>query len=76
MKKNISVWCPCGYCVKGFKRKAEGILELQKHVEKFHKDILPFGITNKEALEFLSIEYIKSKEKSKIIKVSSTELLV
>jgi hypothetical protein len=76
LKERLSIWCPCGYYVEGFKSRAAAILSLQTHVEEFHADILPFGITTKEALALLRIEYIKKKEKTKIETVGSTDLLV
>ncbi len=76
LKKKFSGWCPCGYYVEGCSSKKEAILQLQLHVEKFHKDILPFGLTNEEALVLLKIKHVKSKEESKVFTVKSTEIVV
>jgi hypothetical protein len=56
----LNFQCPCGYRFKTFgSNNAIAIIKL--HVESFHKDFLPFGLTNDEALTLL----IKGKEETK-----------
>ena len=76
MKDKISVYCPCGYFIEGCSSKQEAILQLKAHVEKFHGDFLPFGLTSEEALALLKIEHDKSREKSKVVTVKSTQMVV
>jgi hypothetical protein len=62
MKKKIVGQCPCGYC---FETAGENfaVAMIQLHVEEFHKDLLPFGITEKEALSLLKVDYSPDREK-------------
>ena len=58
----LNVQCPCGYRFKTFGSINDAIDIIKLHVESFHKDFLPFGITNDEALTLLNQqEEIKSK---------------
>ena len=62
MRKMLNVQCPCGYRFKTFGSINDAIAIIKLHVESFHKDFLPFGITNDEALTLLNQqEEIKSK---------------
>ena len=63
MRKMLNVQCPCGYRFKTFGSINDAIVIIKLHVESFHKDFLPFGITNDEALTLLNQgqEEIKSK---------------
>ena len=54
MRKVLNVQCPCGYRLKTFGSINDAIATVKLHVKKFHKDFLPFGITNEEALTFLN----------------------
>ena len=65
LKKKISGQCPCGYYFEGFNNPDEAILQLQSHVERFHSDFLPFGITKDEAGALLKIEYAERKKEYK-----------
>ena len=57
MKKKIEGQCPCGYYFEVLSSKNEALGMIQSHVETFHKDFLPFGITNEEAKMLLKVEY-------------------
>jgi hypothetical protein len=57
MKKRIKFNCPCGYVFEAFCTENEAVALVQSHVDRFHKDLLPFGITHTEAQAFLKIEY-------------------
>jgi hypothetical protein len=62
LRKMLNVQCPCGYRFKTFGSINDAISIIKLHVESFHKDFLPFGITNDEALTLLNQqEEIKSK---------------
>jgi hypothetical protein len=63
LRKMLNVQCPCGYRFKTFGSINATIAIIKLHVESFHKDFLPFGITNGEALTLLTEgkEEIKSK---------------
>ena len=55
LRKELKGQCPCcGYCFEILSSKDEAISMVRLHVECFHKDLLPFGITNDEALELLN----------------------
>ena len=53
MKKKLSGQCPCGYRFGTFDSETEAIADVRGHFELFHKDFLPFGITDTEALAML-----------------------
>ena len=61
MNKKLSGQCPCGYGFGTFDDEKDAIVEVRLHFERFHKDFLPFGITDTEALALLKkgIEYGK-----------------
>jgi flagellar biosynthesis component FlhA len=50
----LNVQCPCGYHFKTFESIDDAIAAVRCHVESFHKDFLPFGITKDEALTLLN----------------------
>jgi hypothetical protein len=50
MRKEIRGHCPCGYVFSILGEVGEGVLILKRHFAVFHKDYLPFGITDREAL--------------------------
>jgi len=54
LRRKLKGQCPCGYGFETFSSKKDAIARVQLHVESFHKDFLPFGITNDEALTLLS----------------------
>ena len=70
MKKKLSGQCPCGYGFGTFDDVKDAIVEVRLHFELFHKDFLPFGITNAEALALLKKGMVNSEQK-----VSSSNFL-
>jgi hypothetical protein len=50
LKKILSGQCPCGYIFGTFNDVKDAIVAVKSHFELFHKDFLPFGITDSEAL--------------------------
>lgn len=54
LRKKLKGKCPCGYSFDILGSRDEAISMVRSHVESFHKDFLPFGITNDEALELLN----------------------
>jgi hypothetical protein len=65
LKKKIKGQCPCGYCFETFRSEEEAIVLMQTHIETFHQDMLPFGITSQETLALLKVEYSKPAKKPK-----------
>ena len=63
MRMTLNVQCPCGYRVKTFGSINEAIGKIKSHVKRCHKDFLPFGITNDEALTLIKkgVEEIKPR---------------
>ena len=53
LKKKIRFQCPCGYILDTFNGYKGAIVAVKLHFESFHKDLLPFGITNTEVLALL-----------------------
>ena len=53
MKKKLSGQCPCGYIFGTFDDEKDAIVKVRLHFDRFHKDFLPFGITDAEALTLL-----------------------
>ena len=53
MKKKLRGKCPCGYIFDAFSDEKSALVEVRLHFERFHKDFLPFGITDVEALALL-----------------------
>ena len=62
MKKKLSGQCPCGYGFGTFDDVKDAIVEVRLHFEVFHKDFLPFGITNVEALALLKTGIVYGKK--------------
>jgi hypothetical protein len=54
LRKVLNIQCPCGYHFKTFESINDAIATIKLHIESFHKDFLPFGITNDEALTLLN----------------------
>ena len=53
----LSGRCPCGYFFDIFNDDANAAIdEIRLHFERVHKNLLPFGITDKEALALLKKE--------------------
>lgn len=63
LKKKIAGQCPCGYFFETLSSETVAVAMIQSHVESFHKDFLPFGITNEEAQMLLKVEYIEGKQR-------------
>jgi len=68
LAKKLRCQCPCGYDFETFSSKKDAVAMVQLHIERFHKDFLPFGITPAEALTFLKEAYEDGK--TKIVKRS------
>ena len=77
MRKMLNVQCPCGYHFKTFESINDAIAAIKLHIESFHKDFLPFGITNDEALTLLNEgkKEIKPKISKQTPYLVQTELL-
>ncbi len=54
MKKKLKGQCPCGYVFDTFTDEKTAIVEVRLHFERYHKNYLPFGITDAEALALLN----------------------
>ena len=54
MRKKLNVQCPCGYRFETFGNINDAIAKIKLHVKRCHKDFLPFGITNDEALTLIN----------------------
>ena len=64
LRKKLKGQCPCGHCFETFSFKNEAIATVKLHVESCHKDLLPFGITNDEALTLLNEGHKEIKPKN------------
>ena len=53
VRKKLRVQCPCGYAFNVLSSEKDAITKIRLHFELFHKNFLPFGITNAEALSLL-----------------------
>jgi hypothetical protein len=75
LRKMLNVQCPCGYRFKTFGSINDAIAIIKLHVESFHKDFLPFGITNDEALTLFNQgqEEIESKISKRTAYSAQTE---
>jgi len=56
LKRKLNVQCPCGYVFEGLNDERDTIVRVRSHFELFHKDFLPFGITDAEVLALLKKE--------------------
>jgi hypothetical protein len=54
LKKKLKGQCPCGYVFDTFTDEKTAIVEVRLHFERYHKNYLPFGITDAEALALLN----------------------
>ena len=63
LKRKIKVQCPCGYIFGTFNDCKAAIIAVRSHFEFFHRDFLPFGITDKEVLALINKgrRYVKQK---------------
>jgi hypothetical protein len=53
LKMKLSGRCPCGYFFDTFNDAKVAIAEVRLHFERVHTNLLPFGITDAEALALL-----------------------
>jgi hypothetical protein len=56
LRKKLKGQCSCGFSFETFRGKNDAIAMVKAHVESFHKDFLPFGITNDEAQALITEE--------------------
>ena len=70
MKKKLRGKCPCGYIFDAFSDEKSALVEVRLHFERFHKDFLPFGITNAEALTLLRKSSAHRKQKDLLNNIS------
>ena len=61
LKKKLSGQCPCGYVFGTFDDVRDAIVKVRLHFEFHHKDFLPFGITDAEALALLKKGLLQGK---------------
>jgi hypothetical protein len=63
LKRKLSFQCPCGYVFDAFNDYKDAIVAVRLHFDCFHKDFLPFGITNTEVLALLKKGRVSGKQK-------------
>ncbi len=63
LKGKLRIQCPCGYIFDTFNDYKAAIATVRLHFDRFHKDFLPFGITNTEVLALLKKGRIHRKQK-------------
>jgi hypothetical protein len=63
LKKKIKFQCPCGFTFDVFNDYKAAIVGIRLHFESFHKDFLPFGITENEILALLKKGRTYEKQK-------------
>jgi hypothetical protein len=61
LKKKLSGQCPCGYFFGTFDDAKDAIVKIRLHFDFYHKDFLPFGITDTEALAMLKKGILRGK---------------
>jgi len=61
LKKKLSGQCPCGYSFGTFDDVKEALVKVRLHFEFYHKDFLPFGITDSEALALVKKGLLRGK---------------
>lgn len=62
MRKNLRGQCPCGCDFDTFSDEKAAIVKVRLHFERFHKDFLPFGITDAEVLALLNKGKVHRKQ--------------
>jgi len=67
LKKKLSCQCPCGHDFGTFNDKKAAIVAVRLHIDRFHKDLLPFGITDAEILCLLKKGRAYRKQKVALI---------
>jgi hypothetical protein len=63
LKRKLSAQCPCGYIFDTLNDDKDAIVAVRLHFESFHKDFLPFGITDKEVSALLKNATALRKQK-------------
>jgi len=61
LNKKLSGQCPCGYFFGTFDDVRDAIVNIRLHFEFSHKNFLPFGITDAEALALLKKGLLQGK---------------
>jgi hypothetical protein len=61
LTKKLSGQCPCGYFFGTFDNVKDAIVKIRLHFDFYHKDFLPFGITDIEALGLLKKGVLRGK---------------
>ena len=64
LKRKLRIQCPCGYVFDVLSTEKEALVRIRLHFERFHKDFLPFGITNTEALSLIKEAGVNGKQKA------------
>jgi hypothetical protein len=64
LKRKLRIQCPCGYVFDVLSTEKEALVRIRLHFERFHKDFLPFGITNTEALSLIKKAVVNGKQKA------------
>lgn len=54
-RRKVRCTCPCGYGFEKVCSEDDAIVMVQKHFNRFHMDMLPFGITTTEARTLLTV---------------------
>jgi hypothetical protein len=62
--EKIKGQCPCGYFFIIVGEREQAISMMKLHFELFHKDYMPFGITDDEVLVLLKKMNLGSKKES------------
>ena len=63
LKRKLRIQCPCGYVFDVLSTEKDALVRIRLHFERFHKDLLPFGITNSEALSLIKNAQVNGKQK-------------
>ena len=63
MKRKLRIQCPCGYVFDVLSTEKDALVQVRMHFECFHKDFLPFGITDTEALSLIKKAGVNGKQK-------------
>jgi hypothetical protein len=64
LKRKLRIQCPCGYVFDVLSTEKDALVQVRMHFECFHKDFLPFGITDTEALSVIKNAGVNRKQKS------------
>jgi hypothetical protein len=64
LKRKLRIQCPCGYVFDVLSTEKDALVQVRRHFDRFHKDFLPFGITETEALSLIKNEGVIENQKS------------